>query len=259
MVRIAIEATGCDKGFSEVCKGAQIALDRDSKLEVILVGGKDGLPENYKEMFGGMVVLTEHTYIPENNGSQRESSIYKAIDMHKKGDVHAVVAPGDTGGSVLCATGLLKRIKGVTRPTISANFPHNNVLLDVGASYESKPQHLFQFAVMGHVYAQAFLGVESPLIGLMNVGEESYKGPESVKKAKELIKKLGKKGFNISEKYFEPSSLGFENFDKGIVGGVDGFAGNSILKTFETALATYSKILKKEVKDQDRLDNALLG
>ena len=57
MVRIAIEATGSDKGFEEIARGANAALKEDGDLEIILVAGRDKLPENYPEMFDKNQVL----------------------------------------------------------------------------------------------------------------------------------------------------------------------------------------------------------
>ncbi len=250
MTRIAIEATGCDNGFRVVLEGAREALKRDSDLELILVAGKDKLQERPRDV---EVVETEHTYNPERENRQKNSSIYRAIKMHRDGEVNAVIAPGDTVGAVLYSVGLLKRIRGILRPTIPAILPYKNSLLDVGASYESEPEHLFQFAIIGRIYSQECLGVQEPLIGLMNVGAEQHKGPESVKEARKLITKLEKKGYNIADHYFEPNSFGAEYLSAGRVGLADGFLGNLILKSFETALATQYQILKKNIKDQDAL------
>ncbi|MGL6096623.1 MAG: phosphate acyltransferase PlsX, partial [Fimbriiglobus sp.] len=60
--------------------------------------------------------------------------------------------------------------------------------LDVGANVFPKPLHLLQYGVMGSVYARHMLGVESPKIGLMNVGEEEGKGHDLVQETYNLFR-----------------------------------------------------------------------
>jgi glycerol-3-phosphate acyltransferase PlsX len=263
MKRIAIEATGCDEGYGEILKGARIGLEENNGLELVLVGGGDGVPDGIHSLGNGIKLeLTKHTYDPEKGGVQRESSIYRAIKMLKNKEVDGVIAPGETGATVLCSVGLLKRINKVfLRPTIAAQLPYRNVLLDVGASYESKPEHLFQFAIMGKVFSEVYLGTKNPLISLINIGEELYKGPDFIKEAKKLIDKLREKGYNIFDRYFEPSSFGLEYLDAERVGVADGLVGNVMLKSLETGLTTGFGKFKEKTEDQNKIRQvcALIG
>jgi glycerol-3-phosphate acyltransferase PlsX len=82
-------------------------------------------------------------------------------------------------------------VPGVDRPALAVTIPTRNgpaVLLDVGASVECRPQHLLQFAVMGSVYARLALGVQTPRVGLLSIGEEAIKGNELTREAHRLLK-----------------------------------------------------------------------
>jgi len=251
MTRIAIEATGCDEGFNTVLEGAKKALERNKNLELILVAGNDKLPENYSVSKNIYLEFTDRTFEFKDKSTWRRSSILKAITMHKAKKVEAVIAPGDTTGAVIFSSKILKRIPGVLKPVIPANFPYKNVLIDVGANPECDPEHLFQFAIMGKVYSQTYLGVEAPLVGVVNVGEEDYKGPDFAKETMELIKKLKEHGYNISEKFFEGTS--FEDLDGGLVVVTNAYTGNFGLKIAEIALKLPYKVLIKKIREQNFL------
>src|SRR5207244_6033466 len=105
--------------------------------------------------------------------------------------VEAVVSAGNTGAMV--AAGFLLRLflKGVRRPGIATLMPTQqglSVLLDVGANVHPKPAHLYQYGVMGAIYAQHILKRDKPKIGLLNVGSEEDKGNELAKETQDLFR-----------------------------------------------------------------------
>ena len=63
--------------------------------------------------------------------------------------------------------------------------------MDLGASVGCQPYHLVNFAVIGVTYAQSFMGIENPTVGLLNVGAEEGKGDPLSKEAYGLLKKSG--------------------------------------------------------------------
>ena len=108
-----------------------------------------------------------------------------------RGEAAALFSAGHTGATVMAAHGAFGLLPGVDRPALAATIPTRRgpaVLLDVGASVECRPQHLLQFAVMGGVYARVGLGIESPRIGLLSIGEEASKGNELTREAHRLLK-----------------------------------------------------------------------
>ena len=89
------------------------------------------------------------------------------------------------------STLILGRIPGVARPTIGAFLPTAKgvcLLLDAGANVDCKPQHLYEFAVMGAIYAREMFRYENPTVGLLNIGEEESKGSDMVKEAHTVFK-----------------------------------------------------------------------
>src|SRR6185295_7841962 len=152
-----------------------------------------------------------------------------AADVVARGEASALFSAGHTGATVMAAHAAFGMVAGVDRPALAATIPTRTrpaVLLDVGASVECRPQHLLQFAVMGAVYARVGLGVDTPRVGLLSIGEEETKGNELTREAHRLLK---------------GSSLGFiGNVEaRDVYSGeadvivCDGFTGNVALKISE--------------------------
>jgi len=139
------------------------------------------------------------------------------------------------------STLIMGRIPGVGRPTIGAEMP--NVygvcyLYDVGAGKDAKPNHLFEYAVMGSIYAKEMGNVKNPSIGILSMGEEETKGNELTTAAFTLLKN---------------SELNFKGNVEGrdiLAGNVDiivcdGFVGNIILKFGESVPKLLKHLLQK--------------
>ena len=110
-----------------------------------------------------------------------KASINVSMQLVKDGKADAVVSAGHSGAAMAAALLRLGRLKGIDRPAIAAVFPTNRadksvLILDVGANVDCRPQYLEQFATMGAIYSQCVMGVESPRVGLLNIGEEESKG-----------------------------------------------------------------------------------
>jgi glycerol-3-phosphate acyltransferase PlsX len=160
------------------------------------------------------------------------------------GRAQAVVTAGNTGAAMVAAMKVLGTIPGVDRPALAAVLPNpsgRTVLLDVGANVSTKPHHLRQFAVMGHLYAQQVLGTASPRVGLMSVGEEEGKGTEFTR---EVFKVLEETGLN-----FVGNVEGRDVF-AGTVDVIvcDGFVGNVVLKAAESLASMVGKMLEQELR-----------
>src|SRR5205085_2581553 len=133
-------------------------------------------------------------------------------------------------------------IEGVSRPALAAILPNINrhtLLLDVGANVDTKPNHLREFAVMGHFYAQLVLGIAEPRVGLMSIGEEEGKGNELTKETFEILKDTGLNFIGNAE--------GRDIFNgRADVVVCDGFVGNIVLKASESLGEMMWKSLKAE-------------
>lgn len=252
-IRIAVDAMGGDFAPRNEIIGALNALrDKPSgAVEIVFVGReKDIKAELAKHNTNGIAysvvhaeeVVTMDDEPAESFRKKKNSSLYKGLELHKNGEVHAFVSAGNTGAVMTTSTLLLGRIKGVSRPTIGSFFPSTGanptLLLDVGANVDSKPKHLYEFGVMGSIYAGLILGISSPKVGLLNVGEEKSKGNDVALQAYELLKQATNINFigNVEGRDILTGTAD--------VVVCDGFTGNIVLKFGESVLT----LLKQRMK-----------
>ncbi|TDV41294.1 phosphate:acyl-[acyl carrier protein] acyltransferase [Pseudomonas graminis] len=158
-----------------------------------------------------------------------DSSMRVALGLLAEGKAHACVSAGNTGALMALSRFVLKTLPGIDRPAMVAAIPTRVgycQLLDLGANVDCTAEHLYQFAVMGSVAAEA-LGVVQPRVALLNVGTEDIKGNQQVKLAASLLQAAP--GLNY---------IGFVEGD-GLYRGeadvvvCDGFVGNVLLKSSE--------------------------
>jgi glycerol-3-phosphate acyltransferase PlsX len=250
MLKIAIDAMGGDFGPEPIMSGLVSALRNNNTFTAIAVGNQTQLEKLIPAQFKNRVEILHTEDVIKMSDSatdalkRKESTIYKAIDLVKEGNADAVVSAGHSGASMSLATLRIGRIKGVSRPAIATLMPtsenQNTLVLDVGANVDCDAKNLFEFAVMGQVYAQDVLKIDEPLIGLLSNGEEESKGNEVTKEAFEMISRVPNFAGNVE---------GSDIF-KGTVDVVvcDGFIGNILLKTAEGVADTIGKIIKKNLK-----------
>jgi len=180
---------------------------------------------------------------------KRDSSIVRGLELVKSGDSQAFVSAGNTGAVMSGATLLLGRIKGCSRPTIGSQFPRAEggftLVFDVGATVDSKPIHLLEYAVMGSIYTHEMFGAMNPKVGLLSVGEEKSKGNELVFLSAELLEQAKEKGKINFVGNVEGRDVLKSTVDVIVC---DGFVGNVVLKFAEsivgvirTRLVQYSK------------------
>ena len=249
MTSICIDAMGGDFGPQPIIGGVIEAL-KEVKFEAVLVGDTKILeslvPQNLKQY---VKFIQADEVVSMSDGAtdalkRKESSIFKAIELLKNKQTKAVVSAGHSGATMSLATLRVGRLKNVSRPAIATLMPNvtggNTLVLDVGANVDCRPEHLFQFAIMGEAYAKEILKIKSPKLGLLSNGEESSKGNEATKEAFEIISKLDS---------FVGNAEGNQVFDGSVdVVICDGFVGNILLKTSEGVADAITKIIKKHVK-----------
>jgi glycerol-3-phosphate acyltransferase PlsX len=172
------------------------------------------------------------------------SSIAIGFDLLKKGKIDGFASAGNTGAMFVGGYMSVKPIPGILRPCISSVLPKLdggvNVILDVGANADCKPDVLYQFGILGSLFAEHVCGVESPRVGLLNIGEEETKGNMLTIAAHEMMKDTTDFNFcgNIESRHL------FDDECDVIV--CDGFSGNVILKQAESV---YSLIKKRKIED----------
>lgn len=249
MVKIAIDAMGGDFGPAPIVKGAIQAL-KEERFVPILVGDRKKilslLPKGYKN---NISIVDASDVIAMGDAAtdalkRKESSIYKAVELVRKGEADGIVSAGHSGATMTVATLRMGRLKGVSRPALVTLMPtrtgRRSVLLDVGANVDCDAKNLREFAVMGQYYAHDLLGIDVPSIGLLTNGEEESKGNEVTKAAYKLLR--GHEGFKGN---VEGSDI-FNGSCDVIV--CDGFIGNLVLKSSEGVASTISFFIKEYIR-----------
>ncbi len=257
-MKILLDAMGGDNAPDATIRGAVAAID-EIQAEVVLIGQEAVINARTKEMFSkslkeisprlSVVNATEIIEMEDTPTqaikNKKDSSMVVGFNLLKQGQGDVFISAGNSGALLTGATLLIGRIKGIDRPALAGILPayHGRlVLMDCGANTNCKPINLLQFAQMASIYMHNTVGIESPKIGLLNIGTEETKGNELVKNAYQLLKKYSKDiGVN-----FVGNVEGREAF----LGEVDviiadGFTGNIFLKSVEGM----GKFIKKSLKE----------
>jgi glycerol-3-phosphate acyltransferase PlsX len=196
-VRVAVDAMGGDHAPDEVVAGAADWARRNPGTDVILVGHDDRIdgligadkPANIEVIHAGeSVAMDEHPALAVRR--KKDASINVCMRLIKEGKADAVVTAGHTGAGVASAILNLGRLPNVDRPALAVQMFTDKgpmVLLDIGATTDSTGKNLYQYAQMGSVFAARVLGVQSPSVALLSIGEEGGKGEQRVQEATELL------------------------------------------------------------------------
>jgi len=248
---MAVDAMGGDNAPGPIVEGAVLAA-KEYGVGIFLVGDSAVIQKSLDgyDLSGLDISIVHATQKVEMEDApslvirrKRNSSIWVATDLVKKGEAVAVISAGNSGATMATALFILGPLQGVERPAIATMLPTltgSAILLDVGANVDCKPLHLFQFATMGHEYAEWVLQKTHPKIGLLSIGEEDTKGNEMTKEAFKILK---------------ASPLNFIGNVEGrdVYSGMadvivcDGFIGNVVLKVSEGLADTLGKLLRNEI------------
>jgi glycerol-3-phosphate acyltransferase PlsX len=242
-IRVAVDAMGGDRAPEEIVAGAHEAASDD--VLPTLYGRKDELEPLAGEL---PVVDCDDVVAMDEKPSdaardKRGSSMFAASRAVGEGEADAVVSAGNTGA--MLAAGLLeiRRLPDVHRPAIAVPLPAiggTSVLIDAGANADARPEHLFQFAHMGVVFAREVLGVADPTVALLSIGEEPEKGNRLARDAHALLAEGGLRfRGNI-----EGRDLLRHAADVVVC---DGFTGNMALKLMEGTIKTLLDTLRSEI------------
>jgi glycerol-3-phosphate acyltransferase PlsX len=252
-ITIALDAMGGDSGSAVVVPAAIEAITQHADASIILVGDETELTKALKtagaQKHSSRLTIhhasqqVEMDELPSNAlRGKKDSSMRVALNLVKDGTADACVSAGNTGALMATSRFVLKMLPGIDRPAICTSLPSiksHTWMLDLGANVDCNAEHLFQFALMGSVLAEAVDGNSQPRIGLLNIGEEEIKGNEQVKEAAKLL----------SESI--PNYAGYAEGDDIYKGGFDvivcdGFVGNVSLKTSEGVAKMIAAFIKQE-------------
>ena len=222
---------------SEIIKGA-IEASNEFDTDIILVGREDFIKENLQELDYNKdkVEIVDAKENIENNEDpafalrrKKNSSIVIAMTLlkEKKGD--ALISAGSTGALLAGGLFIVGRIKGIKRAVLPTTIPgmkSNTMVIDSGANMDTNPELLLEFATLGEVFLKEYYKIDSPKVGLLNVGSEEGKGNSLYK---ETYKVLKDSNINFVGN-IEARDIMNNDVDLLVC---DGFDGNILLKSIE--------------------------
>jgi glycerol-3-phosphate acyltransferase PlsX len=250
-MKIAVDAMGGDHGPAVVVEGA-VAAVKEFGASVILVGDRSAV-EGELVRLDAQSLGVEVRHASEVVGMaespsmalrrKRDSSLRVAAELVRDGKAAAFISAGNTGAAMAISMFVIGVLRGIDRPAIAAVLPSLRgftVLIDAGANVTPKPWHLFQFAIMGNVYARDILGVERPRVGLLSVGEEEGKGNDLTRETYDLLKE--------SRLNFIGNVEGRDIYNGSCdVIVTDGFTGNVALKISESLAEMVGAMIREEL------------
>ena len=263
MITIAVDGMGSDHSPASEIEGV-VAAAKAWNVRIVLVGRESVLQPLLKKAGGNLLpveirnadeVVTMDEPPTAALRKKKNSSIRVAADLVRNGEAAGLVSAGNTGAVMATSKMVFGMAAGVDRPALATVLPTltgHSVMLDVGANVSCKPHHLVQFAVMGHLFSKKIVGIASPRVGLMSVGEEESKGNDLVKEVHQTLKQA-----NLN---FIGNIEGRDIYNgRADVIVCDGFTGNVALKTSEGLIEAMLKLMKEELTRnmQARLGAAL--
>lgn len=248
-MRIGLDAMGGDYAPKATILGAILAQkELSDKDRIVLFGNKaiileelqvNGANDNDFEIVHTEDVIGMHDKPIKAFAKKTNSSLTIGFDYLKTGKIDTFASAGNTGAMLVGTMYSVGVLEGIIRPCLAALLPKEKggltVLVDVGVNPDAKPEMIYQFGLLGSIYAQYALGIENPKVGLLNIGEEEEKGNAQCQASIQLMK--GTKDFNFIGNA-EPNEIFKDNFD---VIACDGFVGNLMMKNTEAFARTMAK------------------
>lgn len=250
-MKIIVDAMGGDNAPEMIVKGSLLARD-EYGIGIVLSGKEDILKkyiENETNSYKNIEILNADDVITNDDKPvlairrKKESSLVKALHAVKNKEADAIVSAGNSGALLSGATLIIGRIGKLERPALAPFIPTDkgfSLLVDAGANADCKPEYLADFAIMGSIYSKYILNIDSPKVGLLNIGSEEGKGSQLAIDSYELLKNLNLNFIgNIESRYVLRG-------DADVVV-ADGFAGNILLKSIEGTASYIMNALKEEL------------
>ena len=247
-MKIGVDIMGGDFAPEATTLGSILAHKECPELELVLLGNQEEInkilerekvsPSQFEIIHCDQVVeMCDH---PTRVLVQKpNSSIAVGFKLLKEGKIDALASTGNTGAMLVGSMYVVNSIPGIIRPCITSVLPKENggvgIILDVGSNADCKPDVLYQFAVLGSIYAESVYEIENPRVALLNIGEEEEKGNILTQATHKLMK--GTKDFNFVGNV-ESRDLFNDNCDVIVC---DGFTGNVILKEAEAFYTIFKK------------------
>ncbi len=241
-MRIGIDILGGDFAPQAPLDGVCLALaELDASVRLVLIGDQDQISAHLKakgvdpsavDVVHATEVIEMGEHPVKAFSKKQNSTIAVGLKMMLAGQLDAFASCGNTGAMLVGAMYTVKSVPGVIRPCITTAFPKENggftILLDVGSNADCKPDVLYQFGILGNLFAQHVFGVKEPRVALLNIGEEPEKGNLVAQAAYALMK-------DTNDFKFVGNVEGYDVFgDTADVIVCEGFTGNVVLKFAES-------------------------
>lgn len=255
---LALDVMGGDIGPRITIPASLLALENDPELSLILFGDSQQISPllNHSSQSVLERIQVQHcTSVIENNQGisyalrhSKGTSMRLALETVQRGEAQGCVSAGNTAALMGLSKILLQPLQGIVRPALISLIPtidgEKSVMLDLGANIECSAENLYQFAIMGAIFAEARLDLVYPRIGLLNIGIEEIKGHQSIRDAANLLQKS--------------TALNYVGFIEGdvLLNGKadvivsDGFAGNVALKTLEGTVRNLLSLFKDKANSR---------
>lgn len=253
-MKIGIDAMGGDFAPLEAVKGASLTKQLHPHIELVLFGVEaeilrvcesESISTSQFQIIdcSEVIEMAEHpvkALVAKSNSSLAQGFLHLAQQK-----VDAFLSAGNTGAMLVASLQFLKTVEGLDRPCLSAEVPRPDsrpgLLLDVGANADCKPEHLHKFAIIGSLVYSMMHHVDSPKVGLLNIGEESEKGNLLTKATHQLLAHTDEINFvgNV-----EGRDIFGEHADVIVC---DGFTGNVVIKLCE---GMYYRLAKRGIEDE---------
>ena len=205
-ITVAVDCMGGDHGPPVTVPAALDFQNRHPDIDLVLVGLHEAIQAQLATQGGriGPRLRIQHASevvaMDEPPAAalryKKDSSIRVAVNLVKSGQAQACVSAGNTGALMAISRFVLKTLPGIDRPAIATVLPNmrgeDTYVLDLGANVDCAPEHLLQFGIMGAMLVAAVKRKTRPTVGLLNIGVEDIKGNETVKRAAELLREIGR-------------------------------------------------------------------
>jgi phosphate acyltransferase len=253
-MKIGFDIMGGDFAPKNAIQGALLAQKELGAEDTIVLIGDEAQAKSLISEYKGDATHFEFIHTTEVIGmgehaakaftQKQNSSIAVGFKLLRENLIDVFASAGNTGSMLVGSMFTIKAIPGVIRPCITSILPKENggmgLILDVGSNADCKPDVLYQFGVLGAIYAEKVYHIKNPKVALLNIGEEAEKGNLVAQAAYNLMK--DSKDFD-----FIGNVEGRDLFnDKADVIVCEGFVGNVVLKEAE---AFYFLLKKRGLLD----------
>lgn len=247
---LAVDAMGGDHAPKSIIEGVNQAIKDFPDIRIQLYGSEPEISQHLIVSDRVSIIHTKETIASEDEPvkairQKKEASMVLAARAVKEKEADAMISAGNTGALLAAGLFIIGRLPAIERPGLLSTLPTKDGsgvdMLDLGANAENTANHLYQYAILGNLYAKTVRGIANPRIGLLNNGTEKTKGNRVTKEVYQLLS-------DDNDLHFIGNVEARDLLD-GVcdVLVTDGFTGNAVLKAVEGTAKTLMTQLKQSM------------